>query len=134
MNPTTAKKPTGLPQIVTLAQWQEALDEITAREKEATRASDVLAAARRRLPMSRLDKTYQFVTPSGNRSLLDLFAGRPQLIVYHFMFAPGVNGWPTAGCPGCSLFVDQIGHLAHLNARDVTLTLGSRGPWASLLQ
>ena len=134
MNPTTAKKPTGLPEIVTQEQWQKSLDAVTAKEKEATRASDALAAERRRLPMARVEKTYEFTSVDGNCTLLDLFAGRPQLIVYHFMLAPGVNGWPTAGCPGCSLFVDQIGHLAHLNARDVSLTLVSRGPLANLLE
>jgi predicted dithiol-disulfide oxidoreductase (DUF899 family) len=72
------------------------------------------------------------VGPDGKASLLDLFEGRRQLIVYHFMFAPGVDGWPKAGCPGCSFFVDQIGHLAHLHARDTSFALVSRAPLANI--
>ena len=70
--------------------------------------------------------------PSGKVRLLDLFEGRRQLIVYHFMFAPGVDGWPSAGCPGCSLVVDYIGQLAHLHARDTSLALVSLAPLANL--
>ena len=82
--------------------------------------------------MVRIDKDYVFDGPDGKASLLDLFDGRRQLIFYHFMFAPGVEGWPTAGCPGCSQFVDNIGHLAHLHARDTSLVLVSRAPLANL--
>ena len=70
--------------------------------------------------------------PDGKASLPDLFDGRRQLLLYHFMFAPGVNGWPTAGCPGCSFFADQVGHLSHLHARDVSLVLVSRAPLANI--
>src|SRR5213593_1277717 len=101
-----------LPQVVSPAEWQVARDELLVKEKEATRARDALAAERRRLPMVRIEKEYLFDGPNGKASLADLFEGRRQLIVYHFMFAPGVEGWPSAGCPGCSMFVDQIGHLA----------------------
>ncbi len=103
-----------------------------AKEKEATRARDELAAERRRQPMVRIDKEYVFEGPSGETSLLDLFEGRSQLILYHFMFAPGTGGWPEAGCPGCSMFVDQIGHPAHINARDTSFALVSRAPLASI--
>jgi predicted dithiol-disulfide oxidoreductase (DUF899 family) len=81
-----------------------------------------------------IEKDYVFEGPQGEASLLDLFAGRRQLILYHFMFAPGVDGWPEAGCPGCSFFVDQIGHLAHLRARDTSMVLVSRAPLARIEQ
>src|SRR5207302_9802294 len=102
-----------LPQVVSAAEWQAARDRLLVKEKEAMRASDALAAERRRLPMVRIEKDYVFAGPEGRASLLDLFDGRRQLIVYHFMFAPTVEGWPSAGCPGCSWFTDQIGNLAH---------------------
>jgi predicted dithiol-disulfide oxidoreductase (DUF899 family) len=117
-----------LPQVVSPAEWQAARDRLLVKEKEATRASDALAAERRRLPMVRIEKDYVFEGPEGSASLLDLFEGRRQLIVYHFMFAPTVNGWPSAGCPGCSWFTDQIGNLAHLHARDTSLVLVSLAP------
>jgi predicted dithiol-disulfide oxidoreductase (DUF899 family) len=121
-----------LPQVVSPTEWQVARDELLVKEKEATRARDALAAERRRLPMVRIDKHYAFEGPEGTKSLLDLFEGRRQLILYHFMFAPDVQGWPTAGCPGCSMFVDQIGHLAHLHARDTSFVLVSVAPLASI--
>jgi predicted dithiol-disulfide oxidoreductase (DUF899 family) len=117
-----------LPKIVAQAEWQKALKALLNKEKAATRARDALAAERRRLPMIRIDRNYVFVGTAGKVSLLDLFEGRTQLILYHFMFAPGVDGWPTAGCPGCSMFVDQVGHLAHLHARDTSFCLVSRAP------
>jgi predicted dithiol-disulfide oxidoreductase (DUF899 family) len=82
--------------------------------------------------MVEIDKEYVFEGPGGKASLLDLFEGRRQPIVYHFMFAPGVHGWPSAGCDGCSMFVDSIGHLAHLNARDTSFALVSRAPLAQI--
>jgi predicted dithiol-disulfide oxidoreductase (DUF899 family) len=121
-----------LSQVVSAAEWQAAHEKLLVKEKAATRARDALAAERRRQPMVRIDKEYVFEGPDGEVSLLDLFAGRRQLILYHFMFAPGVEGWPTAGCPGCSMFVDQIGHLAHPHARDTTLVLVSRAPLAQI--
>jgi predicted dithiol-disulfide oxidoreductase (DUF899 family) len=123
-----------LPQVVSLEQWQAAHRRLLAKEKQATRARDELAAERRRQPVVAIEKDYVFEGPQGEASLLDLFAGRRQLLVYHFMFAPGVDGWPEAGCPGCSFFVDQIGHLAHLHARDTSLVLVSRAPLARLEQ
>ncbi len=121
-----------LPRVVSPDEWLAARKELLAKEKEATRARDALAAERRKLPRVRIDKDYVFEGPGGKATLLDLFDGRRQLIVYHFMFAPGVEGWPEAGCPGCSLFVDNIGHLAHLHARDTSLVLVSRAPLANI--
>ena len=122
------------PRIVSQAEWQTARDALMVKEKAATRARDALAAERRRLPMVKIDKDYVFKAEGGGEvSLTDLFEGRRQLIVYHFMYAPGVHGWREAGCPGCSWFVDQIGHLAHLNARGVSFTLISSGPLERLL-
>src|SRR6188768_913917 len=121
-----------LPKIVSREEWQRARDQFLVKEKAATKARDALSAERRRLPMVRIEKDYVFDGPGGKVRLFDLFEGRRQLIVYHFMFAPGVGGWPTAGCPGCSMFVDQVGHLTHLNARDTTMVLVSRGPLARL--
>jgi predicted dithiol-disulfide oxidoreductase (DUF899 family) len=124
----TTQSQTRLPNVASQAEWLAASKQLLAKEKKMTRERDQLAAERRRLPMVKIDKPYVFEGPAGKASLLDLFEGRRQLIVYHFMFAPGVEGWPTAGCPGCSMFVDQIGHLAHLHARDVSFALVSRAP------
>lgn len=121
-----------LPQVVSQAEWQAARDDLVVKEKAATRARDALAAERRRLPMVRIEKDYVFEGPQGKVSLPELFDGRRQLILYHFMFAPDVDGWPAAGCPGCSFFVDNIGHLAHLHARDTSLVLVSRAPLARI--
>src|ERR1700723_3695241 len=95
---------TGLPKIVDQVEWQKELDELRVKEKAATHARDALAAERRRLPMVKIDKKYVFDAPAGKKSLLDLFEERRQLLLYHFMFAPVVPGWPSAGCPGCSMF------------------------------
>jgi predicted dithiol-disulfide oxidoreductase (DUF899 family) len=121
-----------LPEIVSADAWRAAHQKLLAKEKAATRARDALAAERRRLPMTRIEKPYTFEGPGGKSSLLDLFEGRRQLLLYHFMFAPGVSGWPDAGCPGCSFFADQVSHLAHLHARGVTLVFVSRGPYEKL--
>src|SRR6202012_152311 len=123
-----ARSEMNLPQVVSPQQWQAAHERLLAKEKEATRARDALAAERRRQPAMEIEKDYVFEGPQGEVSLIDLFAGRRQLILYHFMFAPGVDGWPEAGCPGCSFFVDQIGHPAHFHARDTSLALVSLAP------
>ncbi len=119
-----------LPEIVSEAQWREAHDALLAKEKALTQARDALAAERRRLPMTKVETSYTFEGAEGEVSLLDLFDGRPQLLLYHFMFAPTVQGWPSAGCPGCSMFTDNIGQFAaeHLRARGVSLALVSRAP------
>lgn len=119
---------THLPKIVSRAEWERARAALLVREKAATRARDALNAERRRLPMVWVEKDYMFEGPDGKVRLGDLFGGRRQLIVYHFMFAPGVGGWPDAGCPGCSMVVDYLGPLEHLHARDTSLVLVSRGP------
>ncbi len=121
-----------LPPVVSQDEWEAAVDALRVKEKEATRARDALAAERRRLPMVRIDKEYVFEGQDGKTSLLDLFDGPRQLILYHFMFAPGVHGWPEAGCDGCSMFVDQVGHIAHLHARDTSFVLVSRAPIANI--
>ena len=84
------------------------------------------------MPWMAVEKAYEFQGPQGNVSLLDLFAGRRQLIVYRAFFEPGVFGWPDHACRGCSLGADQVGHLAHLNARDTTLAYASRAPQAEI--
>jgi predicted dithiol-disulfide oxidoreductase (DUF899 family) len=121
-------------QVVSPAEWEAAREELLEKEKEATRARDAFAAERRRLPSVRVEKDYAFEGPDGEASLLDLFGGRRQLIVYHFMFEPGAPGWPSAGCDGCSMVVDNIGHLAHLHARDTSLVLVSRTSVAKIEQ
>ena len=97
------------------------------KEKELTHARDALAAQRRRMPWLAVDKEYKFDGPTGAASLLDLFDGRRQLIVYRAFFEPGVHGWPDHACPGCSMVADQVAHVAHLNARDTTLVFASAG-------
>ena len=123
---------THFPRIVSREEWQNARNEFLIKEKAATKARDALNAERRRLPMVRIEKDYVFEGPNGKVRLLDLFEGRRQLIIYHFMFAPGVDGWPSAGCPGCSMVTDHIGPLEHLHARDTSLALVSLGPLANL--
>lgn len=121
-----------LPKIVSDDGWRKAHAKLLAQEKAATRARDRLAAVRRRQPMVEIEKDYVFAGPKGKLDLLDLFEGRRQLILYHFMFAPDVDGWPNAGCPGCSMFVDQVGHLAHFHVRDTSFCLVSRAPVKNL--
>lgn len=116
------------PPVVTAAEWHAARDRLLVKEKELTRARDALAAERRRMPWLAVEKEYAFDGPSGRVSLLDLFDGRRQLIVYRAFFDPGVEGWPDHGCKGCSLVADQVADVAHLNARDTTLVFVSRAP------
>lgn len=118
-----------MPRVVSPAEWREELDELREQEKALTRQLDALHAKRRRLPMVRVDGDYVFDGEEGRRTLLELFSGRRQLIVYHFMFAPE---W-DAGCDGCSWVVDAMSHPAHLNARDVSLVLVSRAELDKLL-
>ena len=122
------------PKIVTQDEWQKARDALLVKEKAATHARDALAAERRRLPMVRIDKKYVFDGPHGKASLLDLFDGRRQLMLYHFMFAPPVSGWPDAGCVGCSMVADQLGRVEHFHARETSLCLVSRAPLKNIEQ
>jgi predicted dithiol-disulfide oxidoreductase (DUF899 family) len=122
-----------LPNAVSSEEWQAAHEELLAKEKAHMRASDALAAERRRQPMVKIDKEYVFDGPEGKRSLLELFDGRRQLLLYHFMYSPKVEGWPEAGCPGCTMFADQVSHLAHFHARDTSFVLVSRAPLERLL-
>src|SRR5690348_13122227 len=112
--------------IVSAPEWEAARLDLLVKEKELTRARDALAAQRRRMPWLPITKAYAFDGPDGRVSLLDLFAGRRQLIVYRAFFEPGVFGWPEHACRGCSLVADQVAHVAHLNARDTTLAFASR--------
>jgi predicted dithiol-disulfide oxidoreductase (DUF899 family) len=117
-----------LPTIVSPAEWQADRDRLLVKEKAATRALDDLAAERRKLPMVRIERNYVFEGSDGNVTLLDLFEGRRQLIVYHFMFAPGADH----ACEGCSLFTDNVVELAHLHARDTSFALVSRAAISEL--
>ncbi|GJM39519.1 MAG: hypothetical protein DHS20C19_28860 [Acidimicrobiales bacterium] len=118
--------------IVSEEAWHEARERLLVTEKEVTQARDALAAERRRMPRMTVERDYRFEGPDGSVSLLDMFEGRSQLIVYRFFYEPGVHGWPDAGCTGCSLMADQVGHLAHLNARDITYARVSRAPQANI--
>ncbi|GAS92484.1 DUF899 domain-containing protein [Mycolicibacterium brisbanense] len=120
------------PPIVTAEEWDAARRRLLVKEKEHTRAGDALAAERRRMPWLAVEKPYVFRGPDGELSLLDLFAGRRQLIVYRAFFEPGVYGWPEHACRGCSMVADHVGNLAHLNARDTTLVFASRAPQADI--
>ena len=116
------------PPIVSAQEWEKARAQLLVKEKQVTRAQDALAAERRRMPWLAVDEEYAFDGPGGRATLLDLFDGRRQLILYRAFFEPGVHGWPEHACPGCSLLADQVAHVAHLNARDTTLAFVSRGP------
>jgi predicted dithiol-disulfide oxidoreductase (DUF899 family) len=125
---------TAYPEIVSAREWQRAHDAFLAKEKDFTHAKDALSAERRRMPMAKVGKSYTFEGVDGPVSLLDLFEGRRQLLLYHFMFAPSVHGWPDAGCPGCSMFLDNIGQFTpvHLNARGISLAVASLAPLANI--
>jgi predicted dithiol-disulfide oxidoreductase (DUF899 family) len=115
-----------MPTVVSPEEWEAARQELLVKEKELTRARDALAAERRRMPRVAVEKEYEFESPDGPVSLLDLFGGRRQLIVYRFFYEPGVADFPDGGCRGCSFLADQVAHPAHLNARDTTLAFVSR--------
>jgi predicted dithiol-disulfide oxidoreductase (DUF899 family) len=126
------------PETVSREEWLIARKALLAKEKQFTRQRDALNAARRRIPMVKIEKDYVLESPGGKLRLIDLFEGRRQLIIYHFMFEPGApppskSGEPwDEGCSGCSFVVDNIGHLAHLHARDTSLVLVSRAPMAKI--
>src|SRR6267143_3978152 len=115
--------------IGTREEWLTAHEQLLAREKEHTRLGDELARQRRELPWVRVDKEYRFDTDDGTRTLAELFDGRSQLLVYHFMFGPEY----TAGCPSCSAIADGFnGSVVHLANHDVSLFAVSRAPLAKL--
>jgi len=120
------------PPVVTPEEWEQARQKLLVREKEVTRARDALAAERRRMPWTAVEADYEFESPAGRASLLDLFDGRRQLVVYRAFFEPGVNGWPDHACVGCSLMADQVSNLSHLHARDTSLVFASRAPQADI--
>ena len=113
----------------TRGEWLAARIALLEREKELTRRSDELARERRELPWVAVEKDYEFETDDGTKTLAELFDGRSQLLVYHFMFGPSVDGWPDAGCLGCSYTADSLdGAVAHLPHHDVTFVAVSRAP------
>ncbi|MEV5796267.1 DUF899 domain-containing protein [Streptomyces collinus] len=118
-----------LPEIVTREQWRVAREELLRKEEAVRRARELLSAERRRLPVVEVDPEYVFEGGDGKATLLDLFEGRTQLVVHHFMFAPE---WET-GCPCCAAFLDQVGHLAHLRARDTSFAAVSVAPFTRIL-
>jgi len=126
------------PPIVSPQEWQAAREKLLVEEKKLTRARDALAAQRRRMPWMAVEKEYRFEGPDGPASLLDLFEGRRQLIVYRFFYGPEVTtyaeggSYPERACVGCSFVADQVAHPAHLNARDTTLAFVSRAPQAEI--
>jgi predicted dithiol-disulfide oxidoreductase (DUF899 family) len=125
---TTTTETIAHPDIVTRDEWLAERKALLAKEKAHTREGDAVSAERRRLPMVQLDKEYRFEGPDGEASLLDLFGGRRQLIVYHFMFDPE---WEE-GCSGCTGYVDSLGDLSMLDGRDTAFVLISRAPLAKL--
>lgn len=116
------------PNVVSRNEWLSARKTLLEHEKELTQYRDRINAERRRLPMVKLEKEYTFEGPNGSVKLIDLFAGRTQLIIYHFMFAPE---WEK-GCGGCTGFVNSLGDLSLLNERDTTFVLISRAPFPKL--
>jgi len=121
-----------LPPVVSPEQWEAARRQLLVKEKALVRDRDAMAAERRRMPFMRVDKNYTFDSPRGKVSLLDLFEGRRQLVIYRAFFEPGVYGWPDHACRGCSLMADQVAHVAHLHARDTTFANVSRAPQADI--
>ncbi len=116
------------PPVVSPKEWEAARQRLLVKEKELTHARDAMAAERRRMPWLAVEKEYEFVGLDGKASLLDLFDGCRQLIVYRAFFEPGVSGWPEHACIGCSMVADQVADIAHLNVRDTALAFASRAP------
>lgn len=112
------------PRIASRDEWTEARTRLLEQEKALTRARDELSAARRAMPVVRVEKNYTFTTATGEATLLDLFQGRKQLIVRHFMFDPA---WEE-GCVGCSMQADNVGDLSHMHARDTSFVMIARAP------
>jgi predicted dithiol-disulfide oxidoreductase (DUF899 family) len=129
MEPKTKPNQMNHPEIVSRAEWLVARKDLLSREKEFTRQRDALSAARRELPMVKIDKEYVFDGPEGKKTLADLFDGRSQLIVYHFMLGPD---WEE-GCKSCSYLADHFdGATVHLAHRDVSFAVVSRAPFRQI--
>ena len=128
MDPVKLPQAMKTPPTVSAQEWEAAHQQLLVKEKALTRARDAMAAERRRMPWLAVKKEYVFDGPAGKASLLDLFDGRRQLIVYRAFFEPGVEGWPEHACVGCSFMADQLADVRHLNARDTTLVYASRAP------
>jgi len=126
------RMPIARPPVVSHREWEAALAALTEREEAVAQQLLELAAARKRMPMERIERDYEFVGPAGRRSLRDVFDGRTQLILYRFFFEEGVDGWPHAGCPGCSSVADGIPDLGLVHARDITFALVSPAPQENL--
>lgn len=120
---TSAKPP-----IVTASDWDDALTSVAKQEEAVATELDKLVAARKRMPMVLVEGDYRFEGPQGEMSMLDLFEGRNQLILYRFFFEDGVAGWPEAGCVGCSSWADGVADLNLLHARDITFAMVSPAP------
>jgi predicted dithiol-disulfide oxidoreductase (DUF899 family) len=121
-------KKKALPKIVSEKDFRKAIEKLRVKEKKNTRERDKVSAERRRLPMMEMKENYVFETPEGPKSFLDLFEGRNQLIVYHFMYHPKDDSF----CKGCSFVADHIPHLAHVQARNTTFTMISHAPLKSI--
>jgi predicted dithiol-disulfide oxidoreductase (DUF899 family) len=126
------------PPVASPDEWQAAWEQMLVKEKEYLRAGDALAAERRRMPWMAVEKEYTFEGPEGQASLLDLFEGRRQLIVYRAFYGPEVTtyaeggSYPERACVGCSFVADQVAHPAHLTGRDTSLAFASRAPQAEI--
>jgi predicted dithiol-disulfide oxidoreductase (DUF899 family) len=122
------------PSMVSPQEWDAEREKLLVKEKEYMRAGDALAAERRRMPWMAVEKDYSFEGPDGQASLVDLFEGRRQLIVYRAFYGPEVTtyaeggSYPERGCVGCSFVADQVAHPAHLSGRDTSLAFVSRAP------
>jgi predicted dithiol-disulfide oxidoreductase (DUF899 family) len=131
MQPKAAQSKTNSHQVVSPAEWLAARKELLQKEKELTHMRDAVAQQRRELPWEKVAKDYTFGGPNGKLTLADVFSGKRQLIIYHFMFGPE---WKE-GCPSCSMVADNFdGNLAHLTARDVQLASVSRTPFAKIAE
>lgn len=126
--PEPKENPVTLPRTASRADWLEARKSLLVKEKELTRARDALSAERRRLPVVEVSPDYAFQGPAGSVRLVDLFDGRRQLILYHFMGAIPGYGW----CPVCSFWIDNVGHPAHFHARDTTFVVDCPEPWSDV--
>lgn len=121
-------KKKALPKVVSEKEFKKSIKKFRIKEKKLTKANDKLSAQRRRLPMTEVKENYIFETADGKKSLLDLFEGRKQLIVYHFMYHPKTDTF----CKGCSFVADHIPHLSHIHARNTSLTFVSHAPLKSI--